>query len=70
VWDQGDEVWVGEERDSPYPLGVCPPDMPLDWVSMVLRMKIRHSRCWMPLKRISIGLIRVSVLRLKGGKRC
>jgi hypothetical protein len=33
VWDQGDEVWVGEDRDSPYPLGVCPPDMPLDCVS-------------------------------------
>jgi hypothetical protein len=33
VWDQGDEVWVGENGDSPYPLGVCPPDMPLDWVS-------------------------------------
>jgi hypothetical protein len=33
VWDQGNEVWVGEDGDSPYPLGVCPPDMPLDWVS-------------------------------------
>jgi hypothetical protein len=30
VWDQGDEGWVGEEGDSPYPLGVYPPDMPLD----------------------------------------
>jgi hypothetical protein len=33
VWDQGDEVWVGEEGDSPYPLGVCPFDMPLFWAS-------------------------------------
>jgi hypothetical protein len=30
VWDQGDEVLVGKDGDSPYPLGVCPPDMPLD----------------------------------------
>jgi hypothetical protein len=30
---KGDEVWVGEEGDSPYPLGVCLPNMPLDWVS-------------------------------------
>jgi hypothetical protein len=29
----GIEVWVEEEEDSPYPLGVCPPDMPLDWAS-------------------------------------
>jgi hypothetical protein len=34
VWDQGDEVWVGEGGDSTYPLGVCPLDMPLDWVSV------------------------------------
>jgi hypothetical protein len=33
VWDQGAEGWVGEEGDSPYPLGVFPPDMTLDWVS-------------------------------------
>jgi len=33
VWDQGDEVWVGEDVDSPYPLGVYLPDMPLNWVS-------------------------------------
>jgi hypothetical protein len=32
VWDQGNEVWVGEDEDSPHPLGVCPPDIPLDWV--------------------------------------
>ena len=32
VWDQGDEVWDGEDGDSPYPLGVFPPAMPLDWV--------------------------------------
>jgi hypothetical protein len=30
VWDQGAEGWVGEEGDSPYPLGIFPPDMPLD----------------------------------------
>jgi hypothetical protein len=33
VWDQGAEGWVGEEGDSPYPLGVFPLGMPLDWVS-------------------------------------
>jgi hypothetical protein len=43
---------------------------PCPWIGcrMVLRMKIRPSRCWMPSKRISIGLKRVSVLRLKGGE--
>jgi hypothetical protein len=44
VWDQGDEVWVGEGGDSPYPLGVCPPYMPLIGCWMVLKMKIRPSR--------------------------
>jgi hypothetical protein len=33
VWDQGVEDWVGEEGDYPYPLGVCLPDMPMDWDS-------------------------------------
>jgi hypothetical protein len=33
VWDQGVEGWVGKEVDSPYPLDVFPPDMPLDWES-------------------------------------
>jgi hypothetical protein len=33
VWDQGDEVWAGDEGDSSYPLSVCPPNMPLDWAS-------------------------------------
>jgi hypothetical protein len=33
VWDQGDEVWIGEGGDSHFPLGVYHPDMPLDWVS-------------------------------------
>jgi len=32
VWDQSEEVWVGEDGDSSHPLGVCPPDMPLDGV--------------------------------------
>jgi hypothetical protein len=31
VWDQGDEFWYGEDGESPYPLGVLHPDMPLDW---------------------------------------
>jgi hypothetical protein len=29
VWDQGDE----EDGVSPFPLGVYPPDMPLDWAA-------------------------------------
>jgi hypothetical protein len=32
VRDQGDGVWVGEDGDSPHPLGVYTPDRPLDWV--------------------------------------
>jgi len=31
AWEQGDEVWDGEDGDSPYPLGVLPPDLALDW---------------------------------------
>jgi hypothetical protein len=31
VREQGDEIWDGEARDSPYPLGVFPPSMALDW---------------------------------------
>jgi hypothetical protein len=31
VWEQGDEIWDGESRDFPYPLGVLPPNMALDW---------------------------------------
>jgi len=26
LWEQGDEVWDGEDGDSPYPLGALPPD--------------------------------------------
>jgi hypothetical protein len=26
MWDQGDEVWDGEDGVSPFPLGVYPPD--------------------------------------------
>jgi len=31
VWEQGDEIWDGEDGDSPYPLGLLPPNMSLDW---------------------------------------
>jgi hypothetical protein len=31
AWEQGDEVWDGEDGDSLYPLGVLPPDLALDW---------------------------------------
>jgi hypothetical protein len=31
VWEQGDEIWDGEDRDSPYPLDILPPNMALDW---------------------------------------
>jgi hypothetical protein len=31
VWDQGNEIWNGEDGESLYPLGVLYPDMPLDW---------------------------------------
>jgi hypothetical protein len=70
VWDQGDEVWVGEEGDFPYPWVSILPTCPWIGCRMVLRMKIRPSCCWMPSMRISIGLKRVSFLRLKGGERC
>lgn len=28
-----DEIWLGKEGDAHYSLGVCPPNMPLDWAS-------------------------------------
>jgi U3 small nucleolar ribonucleoprotein component len=31
VWKQGDEIWDGEDEDSPFPLGVLPLNMALDW---------------------------------------
>jgi hypothetical protein len=31
VWKQGDEIWDREAGDSPYPLGVLPPSMALNW---------------------------------------
>jgi hypothetical protein len=31
VWDHGDEIWNGEDGESPLPLGILHPDMPLDW---------------------------------------
>jgi hypothetical protein len=31
VWDLGNEVWDGEDGDSPVPLSVFPLGMPLDW---------------------------------------
>jgi len=31
VWEQGDEIWDGEAGDSPYPLGVLPSSMALNW---------------------------------------
>jgi hypothetical protein len=31
AWEQGDEVWDGEDGDSLYPLGVLPPDLALAW---------------------------------------
>jgi len=30
VGEQGDKIWDGEDGDSPYPLGVLPPNMALD----------------------------------------
>jgi hypothetical protein len=48
------EVWVGEDGDSPHPLGVCPPSKGIGcWMAM--RMRILPSRFRMPLKRIFIG---------------
>jgi hypothetical protein len=31
VWDQGNEIWNGEDGESPYPLSILHPDLPLDW---------------------------------------
>jgi hypothetical protein len=31
VWEQGDDLWDEKDGDFPYPLGVFPPAMPLDW---------------------------------------
>jgi hypothetical protein len=31
VWEQGDKIWDGEDGEFPYPLGVLPPNLALDW---------------------------------------
>jgi hypothetical protein len=31
AWEQGDEIWDGDDGDSLYTLGVLPPDLALDW---------------------------------------
>jgi hypothetical protein len=31
VWDHGDEILNGEDGESPFPLGILHPNMPLDW---------------------------------------
>jgi hypothetical protein len=31
VWDHGDAIWNGEVGDSPFPLGILHPNMPMDW---------------------------------------
>jgi len=31
AWEQGDEIWDGEDGNSPYPLGVLSPYLALDW---------------------------------------
>jgi hypothetical protein len=31
VCDHGDEIWNGEDGESPFPLGILHLDMPLDW---------------------------------------
>jgi hypothetical protein len=31
VWDQGNDLYDKKDGDFPYPLGVFPPAMPLDW---------------------------------------
>jgi hypothetical protein len=30
VWDHSDEIWNGEDGESPFPLGILHPNMPLD----------------------------------------
>lgn len=64
LWDQG------EEGDSPRPLGVVPPDLLWSGSRMVLRMKIRPWLCWMPLKKIFIGVVWGSDIRSKEGENC
>jgi hypothetical protein len=38
VWDQGNDLWDGEDGDFPYPLGVFP--LPCPWIGLgvVIRM--------------------------------
>jgi hypothetical protein len=33
VWDQDNEGWDGDDGVSPFPLGIYPPDLPLDWAA-------------------------------------
>jgi hypothetical protein len=63
VWEQGDEVWDGEDGDSPYPLGVLPPKLALDWEWD--SDEDMDPQFWKPLKRTSIEEIRQHVQRPK-----
>jgi hypothetical protein len=69
VWEQGDEIWDGKAEDSPYPLGVLPRSMALIGRWIVLRMRIRPWRFWMPLKRTFYGKLRLSAQSPKARER-
>lgn len=45
AWDQGDEVWDGEDGDYPYPLGVFP--LPCPWIECWILIWMRIILIWM-----------------------
>jgi hypothetical protein len=65
VWDQGDEFWYGEDGDSPYPLGVLHPDMPLDCVLDGDEDDDPSWQSWMPLMSSFIGKLWLCAKRPK-----
>jgi hypothetical protein len=69
VWEQDDKIWDGEGVGSPYPLGVLPPNMALDWELDSVGTRIRLWQFWMHLKRTFFGKLRLRARRAKVGGR-
>jgi hypothetical protein len=69
VWEQGEEIWDGEDGDYPYPLGILPPNLALDWEMDCVEDEDPSWRLWMPLKMTFFKKLRLRGRRPKVGGR-
>jgi hypothetical protein len=70
VWEHSDEVWDGEVEDSPYLLGVLPPELVVDWEMDDIEDVDLSLTILEALKSTSIGELRLRVQRPKVEGRC